>query len=365
MKTLLLTSIGSVSAKCVIANLKAMDCRVVGIDVYPRECLVTAVMADVFYQSPWVKGDAHSAIIHNNKCRRRPFGRAAEGEEYSAFIQRICAKEEIDFIIPLTDIDVDYYTEHGEWFAANKITVCMPPAEAVRTARNKLRMMQLAGEVLCPENNGQAVDAEETSLILPIPTLPIEDVTELPWSFPVICKPVSGRSSQGIMTVHSQREWEHVREILLLRSESYIVQPEIRSGGRIVADVVRSVSDRSNSDCVVILRRELVSTPHGCGLSVQIFSDAELEQFCRELAEKLNVIGCVCYEFLQELDGRYYFLECNPRFSAGVQFSCMARYDAVGNHLRCFMGEPIEAFTERKMITAARVYEEVVTIPAG
>ncbi|MFQ9705363.1 MAG: ATP-grasp domain-containing protein [Enterocloster clostridioformis] len=52
--------------------------------------------------------------------------------------------------------------------------------------------------------------------------------------------------------------------------------------------------------------------------------------------------GCVNMEFIEDRDGVYHMLECNPRFSGGVEFSCLAGYDCVTNHLRCFEGKEIE-----------------------
>ena len=36
-----------------------------------------------------------------------------------------------------------------------------------------------------------------------------------------------------------------------------------------------------------------------------------------ELADKLNVLGDVNFEYILDKNGTYHFVECNPRFSAG------------------------------------------------
>ena len=47
------------------------------------------------------------------------------------------------------------------------------------------------------------------------------------------------------------------------------------------------------------------------------------------IAGLLGVRGCVNMEFIEDRDGVYHMLECNPRFSGGVEFSCLAGYDCV------------------------------------
>ena len=56
-----------------------------------------------------------------------------------------------------------------------------------------------------------------------------------------------------------------------------------------------------------------------------------------------------------------YFLECNPRFSGGVEFSCMSGYDCVKNHINCFNNQEIDERRQYKSQYIARKYEEYVT----
>ena len=79
------------------------------------------------------------------------------------------------------------------------------------------------------------------------------------------------------------------------------------------------------------------------------------------LADKLGVIGCVNFEFLRDDEGTYYYVECNPRFSGGVEFSCLAGYDCVSNHVRAFENNKIDEFQLNRNMYIARKYEEYVT----
>ena len=79
------------------------------------------------------------------------------------------------------------------------------------------------------------------------------------------------------------------------------------------------------------------------------------------IAEKLNVKGCVNFEFIKNNDGNYYFLECNPRFSGGIEFSCIAGYDYIFNHLKCFCNMEIDDLEYKNNLIITRKYEEYIT----
>ena len=67
------------------------------------------------------------------------------------------------------------------------------------------------------------------------------------------------------------------------------------------------------------------------------------------------------FEFVEESGGNWYFLECNPRFSGGVAFSCMAGYNMADSHLRCFAGEEIEPLGEIRQQYLVKRYTEYRT----
>lgn len=96
----------------------------------------------------------------------------------------------------------------------------------------------------------------------------------------------------------------------------------------------------------VFLEENFCVSLNGAGTSVQVFRDPVLEKICEAIAGALDVKGCVNFEFIEHHTEQgevlWYFLECNPRFAGGVAFSCMAGYDMVKNHLRCFAGEEPE-----------------------
>lgn len=318
MHTVLVTAIGSFSADVVIRRLHELGARVIGCDIYPREWVADSMNVDEFYRAPY----------------------ATDADAYESFIRDVCAREGVDLIMPLTDVEVDFYNAGFRDSAPSGVTVCISPSGAIALCRDKDAM----ADFLATSKSG----------VRGIPTQKLVDVAEEGFEGPVVVKPTDGRSSQDLSRCRDAGAWDAARHPA--DPERYIVQPLI-DGPIVTVDIVRSPD---GTVCVAVPREELLRTLNGAGTSVHVFHDAELEVSCRALANELGVVGCVNFEFIRSERG-YRFLECNPRFSGGVEFSCIAGYDCVGNHLRAYTGEPLETLEPFAGCWIARKYEELVT----
>ena len=320
MKRALVTSIGSVAGDIVIKTLKRNGFYVVGTDIYKKELVVDALNVNQFYQAPYTN----------------------ETEKYFAFLKKLCIDEKIDFILPLTDLDVDFLNIRREWFDEKNITLCISPKKSLDIIRNKKVLQDFVKEK-CPYINS-------------IPTVLVKDKKELAWKFPVVCKPYDGRSSQGLKYIHNAGEWE-----TFLKEnnddEKYIVEPFIK-GPIVMVEIVRNPE---SGKVVAVSRQEKLSTPHGCATAVYMYQDKKLEENSKKLAVALDIKGCVNFEYIYGEDGKYYLVECNPRFSAGCEFTCISGYDCVLNHLRVFEKKQIDDFEFKHPIYISRKYEEFIT----
>ncbi|GLC82450.1 ATP-grasp domain-containing protein [Lacrimispora brassicae] len=318
MDTALVTAIGSFSADIVIKNLIKGGFRVVGCDIYPGEWIADSGNVASFYQVPL----------------------ATDEKRYVDSVLKLCREEEVKALIVLTDVEVDVWNRHREELSKASVTLCLSSEETLSICRDKRKLCRFL---------------TEKGIGNPIPTWELlkADLEDL--SYPAVVKPFNGRSSQGLRYIHSHDEMKGLLESV--SSEELIVQP-FYQGSIITVDVVRQ---GETGESGAVCRKELLRTPNGAGTSVLVFSDPLLEAMSREIAHALKINGCVNFEFIQGEDGTYHMLECNPRFSGGVEFSCMAGYDCVINHLRCFTGEAMEPFGEITGMYIARKYEEYIT----
>lgn len=319
MKTALITSTGSVAADISIKSLRRMGFRIIGCNIYPKEWIVESCEVDSFYQiSP-----------------------VADADQYLNDIKEICLCEKIDFLLPMIDYEIDLLNTHRNWFEVNKIVLCMSPQKSLDIIRDKKKLADFI--------TAKCYDTQS------IPTLMLKDVGKIEWDFPIVCKPFNGRSSQGLKYIHDNQEW--LDFLNLANKDRYIVQPYIE-GPRIVVEIVRQ---KNPHKVVAMTRRELISTQHGCSLTVLVYQDTRLEESAKKLADALDIIGDVNFEYILDQNGKYHFIECNPRFSAGCEFSCIGGYDCVENHIKCFMGMEIEDYHFKHNMIIARKYEEYIT----
>lgn len=313
----LVTAIGSFSSDAVISSLKRDNHRIIGTNIYPKEWIAESKDVDVFYRVP----------------------KAREEKNFIESILEICSKESIEYIIPLTDVEIDVFNKCREQFNAIHVILCISSYETISICRDKRK----TNKILCSHND-----------ITTIPEYTLQELKSGNIKFPLICKKINGRSSEGMKRFYDKDELD-----IFLKDnsiDSYLVQPFIE-GNIITVDVVR---DKKRNKCITISRKELLRTLNGAGTSVEVFEDIDLENISTKIADILDVNGCVNFEFIKSSDGNY-FLECNPRFSGGVKFSCMSGYDCVLNHLRCFSGDKIDDKGKIIHQYIARKYEEYIT----
>ena len=318
MKKILVTALGSFSSGCTLNHLKSNNYYIVGTGVHDQKLVAESVLTDRYYKVPY----------------------AVDSEAFLNAMYKICEKEKINYLLPLTDSEVDVLNANRKWFEEHDVILCFSEEDVINLCRNKMKITQLLSEV------------EGVNII---PTSYIKDISDGDVILPVVCKEVDGRSSQNLNYISTKEDWMKYKE--MIEKENMIVQPYVE-GIVVTADVIRQFDGKY---CVVIPRKELVRTHNGAGLSVQIFIDEKLTDLCILIADKLNVTGCVNFEFIMDSEGHYHFLECNPRFSGGIAFSCMTGYDCILNHLRCFDKESIDRYTLGKEYYIARKYEEYIT----
>lgn len=313
-KSVLITAIGSMSAITVITRLKELGYRTVGCDYNPKNWIANSSVVDKFIQV---------AKTMDNR--------------YIEQIESICKEDKISYIVPLTDVEVDILNHNRSIFEKMDVKLCMSDFHAIKLCRNKYALYS------------KLIENKVCNLI---PTFTLDSLRKGNIDFPIICKPKNGRSSQGMIELKDKRELNCF--ISCVDGRDYIVQPKVE-GTVVTVDIIRTSVQKTR--CISVSRRELIRTSNGAGVSVGIFTDKLLKKQCEEIADIINVCGCVNFEFIEK-NGKFYFLECNPRFSAGIVFSMMAGYDFIANHMRCFMNEEIETEKEIAEIHIARRYCE-------
>lgn len=298
MKNVLITSNGSFSCEEIVTSLQGEADLLVGTNIYPEHLIGVSHLFDYTYILP------------------RP-----NEENYISELLQICQKNHIQYVFPLIDIEVDILSKQRSIFSNHGITICLSNPECISICRNKYLTCQTF---------------QSDDVITPIQTYSYTDILnknydELTASPIFIAKPSNGRSSLGLLSLSDLSEIKHIPD-----KENYIFQPHIE-GEVFTVDYIRDAYGNDFS----ISRREILRTQNGAGISVEIQNNAVLQNMASYIGKKLQILGAINIEFL--FDGsKYYLMDINPRFSAGIAFSRLAGYDIVKNHFLCFQNKPIE-----------------------
>lgn len=310
---ILITAIGSFSADCVVKELKKAGYYIIGCDIYPSEWHAVSKDCDIVYKVPL----------------------AIKKDEYITSIMNICEKEKIKYIYPLTDVEIDVYNEYRDSFEEKGIVLCMPDSHFLSYARNKYKLFKKF----------------EKDINVPSIRTYLTPNDNIPLLLPSIAKPYNGRSSEGLCKINTEEEFNRITNI-----SGYIIQKMI-SGPVYTVDYIRS--DKLNVD-VSIPREELLRTKNGAGITVRISNDQSLINLVSYIGNSLKLNGVVNMEFIKNSD-KYYLIDINPRFSAGIAFSVKSGYNMILNSLSCYTNENIEIGGKYYCgLMTKRYYEEIL-----
>ena len=177
----LVTAIGSMSAQAVIKSLrKIIDGKINGCDIYHEKWLPSRRLVDGFRTVP----------------------HPAEVDRYICFLLDLCREWQINFLVPLTDPEVDILSGFSDDFYAQGVSITVSPQWCIKIVRDKQELFErLAG----------------FAEVKMIPTYALKTCTESDaLTFPALAKPRKGRSSEGLFRLSSRCDVD-----LLLNNPAY------------------------------------------------------------------------------------------------------------------------------------------------
>ncbi|WP_394427072.1 ATP-grasp domain-containing protein [Vreelandella stevensii] len=309
----LITSFGSFSAECIAKSIKKTpNTQIIACDIHDANYLPGSEHSDIILKAP------HSS----------------EKLKYLDFLIRTIDDQKIKFILPLTDIDVDFLSQHRSVIETQGAVICTPNDKSIALCRDKFiwaEMLRKSGFNTIP-----SIAKDELLTALP----------------PIAAKPRNGRSSQGFIILDNLQSiiWASENE----KFENYLFQPYL-SGKHHVVDAVRD----SFGNSVTVCREEVIRTANGAGLSVIVKENIELSQTTKRVLDILNIQGAVNIEYLEHND-IYYIMDINPRPSAGIEFSVLSGIDIPKYHIECFQGKKIPSEIQYPSKKFKTIYQRIL-----
>lgn len=129
-----------------------------------------------------------------------------------------------------------------------------------------------------------------------------------------VLKPQYSRFAENVLFVEqSSLDSLHQKISVISPNRQWLAQKRIRG------PEVCSMSVCMNGHVIAqSCYRHPFTAGKGAGVSFESFQDEQLLGFAREVAKRLNYTGFLSFDFIQDENGHYYPLECNPRITSGI-----------------------------------------------
>ncbi len=270
-KTILVTGVGGDIGQSVLKCLKdtAYKLKIIGCDM-----------------DPYAAGK-----MGGKKFFKSPSGRRSEA--YLKFLNEVIDTENIQYILPTTEVEIEFYDAHREYLRNKQVTLFINSSEAIRTFLDKYNTIRFL------KKNG-----------LPYPqTYLLESYkNELP--FPLLIKMRKGWGGKGLLRIEDKYELAFYKK----RVKGAIVQEIVGS-----SDQEYTVGVFSDGKAVhsIAFRRCL---GYGSLTKVaQLVHDDTINYLVERIARASSLEGALNVQ-LRRVGDCYIPFEINPRFSSTVYF---------------------------------------------
>lgn len=246
-----------------------------------------------------------------------------------------CLANNIAFILPTRDGELDYFGRYHELFKSHDIFVMVSGLHSLQKVQDKLKFYLEWSKVGFPV----IMTSDNINKIL---------------SSAYVVKECHGSGSRNIaINVSRSEAIEHAKTL-----ESPLFQPFIQ-GEEYSIDVY--VDKKGKSKGAIARKRELVVNGES-----QITTTVDyplLENMCMEMAERLELYGHVMFQIIVDEEGNPYIVECNPRFGGASTLSVAAGLDSFYWFILESMGEELDRYPfvrSEKELTLIRYPKDLI-----
>lgn len=211
-----------------------------------------------------------------------------------------CRQHRITALIPTRDDDLEFYARHRLFFAQQGLHAMVSPLETILMCLDKKHF----AEFLLKEN------------FPAIPTYLSLDACE---SATYVVKERRGAGSRSLGINLSRLQAEDYSQHL----KQPIFQPYVK-GQEWSVDLYRSFEGKVKG-CVARQRNYVVNGESQVTTTVHC---AALEKLCQEMADALQIQGHAVFQVMEDAQGNFHVIECNPRFGGASTASLAVGLDS-------------------------------------
>lgn len=278
---------------------------------------------------------------------------------YAAAILDICAKEQVDVVIPIMSVELVTLAQNMDLFEKAGVKLSISNLEALQIANNKLSLFEYMQEnhiptpKFCPVNTVADVDRA------------IEHI-----GVPVVFKTTEGSGSRGMRIIDPSKSrfdilfhekptsayvtLQDFKETLLEGDMPNMLAMEYLPGHEYTVDMLCEDGNVFYSLC-----RRGLNVQTSIILDGIVEDKPEIIQLCNQVAEKLKLTGNIGFDVKERADGTPVIMECNPRATAGVSEFTASGVNLLYLNVKRCLGEPLPELTPRYGVIMKRRYQEM------
>jgi len=322
-----LTGVGAPGTKGTIYALKhnqdKVKVKIIGVDM--KDDVIGKFWASKFYAVP-----------------------APESDGYVDRINKICAKESVDVVIPQTTRETAAFSKNLSE-VNSKVTVSN--ASAIEKANNKYELMKICRElrIPCPEFflAKSIVELRKSAEQLGYPNNPI------------VVKPPVSFGSRGFRVLRESTSWDahkflsekpHSTEMSLDELSNVLERgkdfPELLVTGFLPGSeyTVDAFSGEKVSVAIPRLRKEIVN---GISFRTSLEFRDDITNHSLKLAKTLGLRYAFGFQFKLDSDNVPKILECNPRVQGTMVASVFSGVNVIWMSVREAMGIPVKSIPKK------------------
>jgi len=248
-----------------------------------------------------------------------------DSSNYIQFIRNIVEEKKIDFIFPLSDIEISFFNQNpGILPPSSSAVVMINEPHIISTFMDKYATVDYF--------KTHGIDFPQTFL----PSEPGFTFESLP-PFPLILKKRTGSGSSGLFKVNDTEELQ----FYLKRNENMIIQEFIPGSDKGEGNneyTAGIFSDKKNV-YTIVFRRKLA--PGGYSQEIELIDDERVNRFVHHLGKTLDFKGSLNVQF-RVVNDRCISFEINPRFSSTVYFRHCFGFRDVEWSIMMAQNQPVE-----------------------
>lgn len=267
MPNILLTSAGGLTGTYLIKHFQrsCKENKIIAVDV--NDLVPAKILADKFYCVPYL----------------------TDAEIYKSAISEIVSNNNIEYIIPITSKDMDFYSTNTEWLDDINLKYCIVDKETNEKLSNKIQCNYLL-----------------SSFGLDVPKIysSIKDIA----NYPILYKPINGSGSKGQIIINNLDELSFYEKN---KSGGFYMQ--FIYGEEYTVDCLFGLDGK----CVGFNNRVRLKTVSGGATICVNKYDKKVENIIRVLEGYAKLRGAINFQYLKGSDDKLYIIDFNTRFASG------------------------------------------------